>query len=78
MLGIAMISLACGAGAAYFAAKAGMGFGAELRKGIFNKIQDFSFSNIDKFSTGSLITRMTTDINMVQMAFMMAIRMLIR
>ena len=78
MFSIAMISLACGAGAAYFAAKAGMGFGAELRKGIFNKIQDFSFSNIDKFSTGSLITRMTTDINMVQMAFMMAIRMLIR
>ncbi len=78
MFGIAMISLACGAGAAFFAAKAGMGFGAELRKGIFNKIQDFSFSNIDKFSTGSLITRMTTDINMVQMAFMMALRMLIR
>ena len=78
MLGISLISLACGAGAAYFASKAGMGFGAELRKGIFNKIQDFSFSNVDKFSTGSLITRMTTDINMVQMAFMMALRMLIR
>ena len=78
MFGISLISLACGAGAAYFASKAGMGFGAELRKGIFNKIQDFSFSNIDKFSTGSLITRMTTDINMVQMAFMMALRMLIR
>ena len=78
MLGISLISLACGAGAAYFASKAGMGFGAELRQGIFNKIQDFSFSNIDKFSTGSLITRMTTDINMVQMAFMMALRMLVR
>ena len=78
MLGLSVISLACGAAAAYFAAKAGMGFGAELRAGIFNKIQDFSFSNIDKFSTGSLITRMTTDINMTQMAFMMALRMLIR
>ncbi len=78
MFGISLISLACGASAAYFASKAGMGFGAELRKGIFNKIQDFSFSNVDKFSTGSLITRMTTDINMVQMAFMMALRMLIR
>ncbi len=78
MLGISLISLACGAGAAFFASKAGMGFGAELRQGIFNKIQDYSFSNIDKFSTGSLITRMTTDINMVQMAFMMALRMLIR
>ena len=78
MLGISLVSLACGAGAAFFAAKAGMGFGAELRQGIFNKIQDYSFSNIDKFSTGSLITRMTTDINMVQTAFMMAMRMLIR
>ncbi|MBQ8182319.1 MAG: ABC transporter ATP-binding protein [Clostridia bacterium] len=78
MFGISLISLACGAGAAYFASKAGMGFGAELRRGIFNKIQDFSFSNVDKFSTGSLVTRMTTDINMVQMAFMMALRMLIR
>ncbi|MBR5441712.1 MAG: ABC transporter ATP-binding protein [Clostridia bacterium] len=78
MLGLSFISLACGAAAAFFAAKAGMGFGAELRAGIFNKIQDFSFSNIDKFSTGSLITRMTTDINMTQMGFMMALRMLIR
>ena len=78
LLGISLVSLACGAGAAFFAAKAGMGFGAELRQGIFNKIQDYSFSNIDKFSTGSLITRMTTDINMVQTAFMMALRMLIR
>lgn len=78
MFCMSLISLACGAGAAYFASKAGMGFGAELRKAIFNKIQDFSFSNVDKFSTGSLITRMTTDINMVQMAFMMALRMLIR
>ncbi len=78
MLGLSAISLACGAAAAFFAAKAGMGFGSELRAGIFNKIQDFSFSNIDKFSTGSLITRMTTDINMTQMAFMMALRLLIR
>lgn len=78
MIGLACISLLCGASAAYFASKAGMGFGAELRKGVFEKTQDFSFSNVDKFSTGSLITRMTTDINMVQMAFMMALRMLIR
>lgn len=78
MFVIALFSLICGAGAAFFAANAGMGFGSELRRGIFNKIQDFSFSNIDKFSTGSLVTRMTTDINTVQMAFMMALRMLIR
>lgn len=78
MLGLACISLLCGASAAFFAAKAGMGFGAELRYALFKKVQNFSFSNIDKFSTGSLITRMTTDINMLQMAFMMALRMLIR
>ncbi len=78
MLGLACISLVCGAAAAFFAAKAGMGFGAELRFGIFKKIQEFSFANVDKFSTGSLITRMTTDINMIQNAFMMAIRMLVR
>ncbi|MBR0534873.1 MAG: ABC transporter ATP-binding protein [Clostridia bacterium] len=78
MLGLACISLLCGASAAYFASKAGMGFGAELRKGIFNKVQSFSFSNVDKFSTGSIITRMTTDVNMMQMAFMMALRMVIR
>ena len=78
MLGLACVSLICGAAAAFFAAKAGMGFGAELRFGIFKKIQGFSFANVDKFSTGSLITRMTTDINMIQNAFMMAIRMLVR
>lgn len=78
MLVLACFSLLCGAAAAFFAAKAGMGFGAQLRKGIFRKIQDFSFSNVDKFSTGSLITRMTTDINMIQNAFMMCLRMLVR
>ncbi len=78
MLVLACVSLLCGASAAFFASKAGMGFGAELRQAMFEKVQDFSFSNIDKFSTGSIITRMTTDINMVQMAFMMALRMLIR
>lgn len=78
MLGLACISLLCGASAAYFASKAGMGFGAELRSGIFAKVQNFSFSNVDKFSTGAIITRMTTDINMAQMAFMMALRMVIR
>ncbi len=78
MLCMALISLLCGAAAAFFAAKAGMGFGAELRSGIFNKIQDFSFANIDKFSTGSLVTRMTVDVNMIQMGFTMALRMLIR
>ncbi|MBE6748415.1 MAG: ABC transporter ATP-binding protein [Ruminococcaceae bacterium] len=78
MIIMACISLACGASAAFFAAKAGMGFGKNLRGAMFAKIQDFSFSNVDKFSTGSLITRMTTDVNMIQNAYMMALRMLIR
>ena len=78
MIAMACVSLACGASAAYFAAKAGMGFGKNLRGAMFSKIQDYSFSNVDKFSTGSLITRMTTDVNMIQNAYMMAIRMLVR
>ena len=78
MVALAICSLLCGVGSARCAAKAGMGFGSEVRKALFDKVQDFSFSNIDTFSTGSLITRMTTDINTVQMAFMMVIRMFIR
>ncbi len=78
MIVMACVSLLCGASAAYFAAKAGMGFGSEIRNALFNKVQSFSFKNVDTFSTGSLITRMTTDVNMIQMAFMMALRMLVR
>ncbi|NLO45659.1 MAG: ABC transporter ATP-binding protein [Clostridiales bacterium] len=78
MVVMALISLVCGALAARFAAVAGIGFGSEVRKGVFGKIQDFSFSNTDKFSTASLITRLTTDINMVQNTFMMSLRMFIR
>lgn len=78
MVALAICSLLCGVGSARCAAKAGMGFGSEVRKALFDKVQDFSFSNIDAFSTGSLITRMTTDINTVQMAFMMVVRMFVR
>ena len=78
MIGMALISLVSGAGAARFAAKAGMGFGSNLRSAIFAKIQDFSFGNIDRFSTPSLITRMTSDINTIQMAYTMVIRTVIR
>ncbi|MBQ3151713.1 MAG: ABC transporter ATP-binding protein [Clostridia bacterium] len=78
MVIMALFSLLCGALASRFAALAGMGFGSEVRKAIFNKVQDFSFGNIDSFSTASLITRMTTDINMVQMTFMMMCRMFVR
>ncbi len=61
-----------------FAAKASVGMGANLRSDIYKKIQSFSFSNIDKFSQASLVTRMTTDISNVQMAFQMCIRIVIR
>lgn len=78
MVVMAFISLLSGAGAARLAAKAGMGFGANLRATIFAKIQDFSFANIDRFSTPSLITRMTTDVNTIQMGYTMVIRMFVR
>ena len=78
MLIYAMGSLCCGTIAARAAAVAGMGFGAKLRENIMNKIQTFSFSNIDRFSTASLITRITTDVNSVQNTFVMMIRMLFR
>ena len=78
MLLYALGSLFCGAMAARMAAVAGMGFGATLREEIMGKIQNFSFSNIDHFSTASLITRLTTDVNSVQNTFVMMIRMLFR
>lgn len=78
MVIMALISLIAGAGAARVAAKAGMGFGSNLRNAIFSKIQDFSFANIDRFSTPSLITRMTTDVNTIQMGYTMVIRMFVR
>ncbi len=78
MVGMALVSLLSGALAARFAAQAGMGFGANLRNAIFAKIQDFSFANIDRFSTPSLITRMTTDINTIQMGYTMVIRIVVR
>ena len=78
MIAMAFVSLLSGAGAARFAAKAGMGFGSNLRSAVFAKIQDFSFANIDRFSTPSLITRMTSDVNTIQMAYTMIIRIVIR
>ncbi len=78
MLIYAVCSLLCGSLAARAASIAGMGFGAKLREVMIGKIQTFSFSNIDKFSTASLITRITTDVNSVQNTFLMMIRMLFR
>lgn len=78
MIAMALVSLLSGALAARYAAVAGMGFGSNLRSAVFARIQDFSFANIDRFSTPSLITRMTTDVNTIQMAYTMAIRTVIR
>lgn len=78
MVVIAICSLVCGALSGAFAARASAGFSSELRKALFFKIQDYSFANIDKFSTASLITRLTSDVTNTQNAFMMIIRMLVR
>lgn len=74
MILMATVSLFFGAVAGRFAAVASVGFAKNLRSSLFKKVQDFSFSNIDKFSTASLLTRLTTDINNTQNAFMMIIR----
>lgn len=75
---MALVSLFFGAMAAWTASIASMGFGRSVRQSLFYRVQDFSFSNIDRFSTSSLITRMTTDITNLQNAFMMVIRTLVR
>ena len=78
MLGLALTSLACGALCARCAVVSSTGFAKNLRQGLFFKVQDFSFANTDKFSTASLITRLTTDVTNVQQAYMMGIRTLVR
>lgn len=78
MVSMALVSLNFGRLGAKYGAKAGMGFAKNLRKTMFDKVQDFSFSNVDKFSTSSLITRLTTDVTNTQNAFMMVIRMAAR
>ena len=75
---MAAVSLACGGIAGITCAKASAGFAKNLRSDIFRKVQTYSFENIDKFSSASLVTRMTTDVTNVQMAFMMIIRIAIR
>ena len=75
---MAALSLLCGILGGRFAAKASVGMGSNLRSDLYHKIQSFSFANIDKFSSSSLITRMTTDIQSVQMAFQMCIRIVVR
>ncbi len=78
LLVMTLLSLFFGGSAGFTAAKAAAGFAKNVRHDIFEKVQTFSFSNIDKFSSSSLVTRLTTDINNVQMAFMMLIRIAVR
>ena len=78
LVGVAMLGLAFGFLAAKYAAEAASGFAKNLRKDMYYKIQEFSFENIDKFSASSLVTRMTTDVANVQMAYGMVIRSLVR
>lgn len=78
MLAVAMLSLAAGTLSGVFAARASMGFGRNLRRGMFDNIQDFAFRNIDHFSTAGLVTRMTTDVTNVQNAYQMLVRMFVR
>ena len=74
----ALISLAFGASSAFLASKAGTGFAKNLRHDMFHRVQRFSFGNIDKFSSASIVTRLTSDVANLQMSFQMLIRMAIR
>ncbi len=74
----AFIMMLGGIGGAYFAAKAAVNFATDLRSDVFAKVQKFSFNNIDTFSTGSLVTRLTNDITQMQNVIMMALRMMLR
>ena len=74
----ALFALLCGALAARFAALGGLGFGSELRRGLFYKLQTYSSKHLDRFRTASLVTRLTADVNNIQNAFMMIIRVAVR
>ena len=78
MILTAVLMMAGGVGGAYFASKASVNFAADLREDVYTHIQDFSFANIDKFSTGSLVTRLTNDVTQLQNLVNMALRMCLR
>jgi len=78
MIGLALVAIICGCANQYTSSMASQGFGSQLRAAMFRRIQTFSFFNIDKFSTASLVTRMTNDCNRMQNTFMMILRMMIR
>ncbi len=78
MVLIAVVMAIGGIGAAYYSAKASISFSTDLRKDVFHKVQEFSFKNIDDFSTGSLVTRLTNDIQQIQNVVMLTLRMMFR
>ena len=78
MILTAIFMMLGGVGGAYFGARASVNFAADLRRDIYSRVQGFSFANIDKFSTGGIITRITTDVNNVRMAFQMITRIAVR
>ena len=78
MLVLSLIAIGANVGNIYYSSQASVGFAAELRKDLFNKIQQFSFSNLDRLSTASLVTRLTNDVNILQEVVMMSLRLLIR
>lgn len=78
MIGMAIISLLCGMFSGKFAATASTGFATNLRQKLFYKVENFSFANLDRFNTASLVTRLTTDVTNMQNSFQMIIRMLVR
>lgn len=75
---VAALMAVCGIGAAYFSCKASISFTSDLRQDLFDRVQQFSFKNIDQFSTGSLVTRLTNDVQQLQMVVMMCLRMGLR
>jgi ATP-binding cassette, subfamily B, multidrug efflux pump len=78
MVLLSLVAIAANIGNIYYSSHASVGFAAELRKGLFNKIQKFSFLNLDRFSSATLVTRITNDVNIMQEVIMMSLRMLIR
>lgn len=78
MVLIALLMMASGVGGAYFGARASVNFAADLRLDVYKKVQNFSFANIDRFSTGSLVTRLTNDVTQVQNMVNMMLRMMLR
>ncbi len=78
MIFLSLLAIAANIGNIYYSSHASVGFAAELRKKLFYKIQEFSFSNLDRFSSASLVTRVTNDVNILQEVIMMSLRLLIR